>query len=400
MKRRLLLVVSFLSFVTLGLPDGMLGVAWPSISAAFGRPLGSLGVLMFGFTVGYITTTGLLGTIIARFGYAAVMTAASVSISIGALGLMISPWWYGVIAAITCIGIGSGLLDGGLNAYGAAFFRPRDLNWLHAFYGVGAALGPAIMTPLVVAGTGWRSGYGVLFVASSAIIVAFFVTRRSWQSRNEHGAGQPQPYPSENTTNRTNTPAPLDARTRLVAIGSVMLFFLYTGIEVVAGQWAFSLFTIQRGVAMGQAGAWVGIYWAALTLGRIVFGWVSERVAVLHILRGALCGAALGIALLLPRSIPILAPIGLAILGFSLAPMFPLLIGETPRRVGARLADHLIGFQIAAANLGAVSLIAVVGLGVELISLEVVPWALGALFLTFAALHEVVARLSMPRQAG
>jgi fucose permease len=231
--------------------------------------------------------------------------------------------------------------------------------------------------------------------------MAFFATRRSWQSRSEQGR-RSTPAPRDvvdaveapEPASDDDPDQPLDGRTRLVAVGSVLLFFVYTGIEVIAGQWAFSLFTIQRGVPVRQAGAWIGVYWVAMTTGRIVFGWVSERVAVLHILRGALMGAAVGIGLLLPRSLPVLAPIGLAVLGFSLAPMFPLLIGETPRRVGTRLANHLIGFQIAAANLGAVSLVAAVGLGVELVNLEVVPWALGALFLTFAGLHETVAHVS------
>jgi fucose permease len=389
-KKRILLIVSFLSFIALGLPDGMLGVAWPSISGAFGVPIGNLGVLMFGFTLGYVTTTALVGTIIVRFGYARVMIGAAISMTVGAVGMFLSPLWVLVIISMTAIGIGSGLLDAGLNAYGAAFFRPRDLNWLHAFYGVGATIGPAIMTPMIISDVGWPGGYGVLAVVATLITAAFVVTRASWNERPVHDEGTIDERPSSTH--------PLGRwRVRVIAAGSVALFFLYTGLEVVAGQWAFSLFTIERGISAATAGTWVGLYWASMTIGRIVFGWVSERLPVATILRGVLVTAAGGIALLFVQTPRWIAPVGLSILGLSLAPMFPLLIGETPKRVGKRLADHIIGFQIAAANVGAVALVGAVGFGVERSSFELIPVALSIAFVAFAALHEALFFLAPDR---
>lgn len=376
----LVLVVSFVSFIVLGIPDGMMGVAWPSISRTFAVPLGSLGLLMAGFTIGYVTTTALLGWIVARLGYGRVMVAAAASMTLGAAAMVFNPWWVGVLVAMTLIGTGSGLLDGGLNAYGAAYFRPRDLNWLHAFYGIGATLGPAIMTPFTFTTVGWRGGYAVLALFAAIVLIAFLVTRRRWHAPT--GASfrrSARPHDGSRGTARG-----VDR----VAFGSILIFFLYTGIEVIAGQWAFSLLTIERSVNPATAGTWVGIYWAALTVGRIVFGWISERFPATAILRTTLFGAAVGIGLLFIRVGTVAAPLGLAILGFSLAPMFPLLIGETPRRVGRERADHLIGFQIAAANIGAVTLVGIVGLGVELIDLEVVPWALLISFLVFTTIHE------------
>ncbi|MFO8042806.1 MAG: MFS transporter [Alkalispirochaeta sp.] len=395
MKTQLLLIVAFFSFVVLGLPDGMLGVAWPSISTTFQIPLGSLGILMAGFTVGYVLTTALIGALITRVGYAVVMIGSVGSLALGALVLALAPGLAIAIVATVCMGTGSGLLDAGLNAYGAAYFRSRDLNWLHAFYGIGAALGPVIMTPMIISGPGWRGGYVVLVAASLATLFLFVMTRRSW---NREVPGE-----EGDQTNAVNRPAAVEAvdlsprRIRMIGAGSVVIFFLYTGLEVVAGQWAFSLFTIERGVSAARAGTWVGIYWAALTVGRIVFGWVSERMPVTVILRGALGGVAIGIVLLFPPAVTILSPLGLAIMGFSLAPIFPLLIGETPRRIGAHRANHLIGFQIAAANIGAVSIVALVGAAVEGISLEVVPWALVIILVLFVAIHETLVALSPPR---
>jgi fucose permease len=372
----------------------MLGVAWPSISTTFQIPLGSLGILMAGFTGGYVLTTAFIGSLIIRAGYAAVLIGSAASLAVGGLLLATAPWLAAAIVATVFLGIGSGLLDAGLNAYGAAYFRPRDLNWLHAFYGIGAALGPAVMTPMIISGPGWRGGYIVLVGVSSGIMALFVMTRRSWNRavpKESSAAG-------EHDDRATPIPEELSqARIRTIGAGSIAIFFLYTGLEVTAGQWAFSLFTIRRGVSAAQAGTWVGMYWAALTVGRIVFGWVSERLPVTLILRGALVGVATGIVLLLPMPAAGLAPVGLAVLGFSLAPIFPLLIGETPRRIGARRANHLIGFQIAAANIGAVVFVAAVGAAVESINLEVVPWALVIILVLFVVIHEMLVVLSAPR---
>jgi fucose permease len=414
MRSNLLRIVAFLSFLALGLPDGMLGVAWPSISATFRIPLGSLGVLMAGFTVGYVVTTALIGTLISRFGYGTVLIGSAASIAAGGLVLAVTPGFGPAILATVLMGIGSGLLDGGLNAYGAAFFGPRDLNWLHAFYGVGATVGPAIMTPMIIAGPGWRGGYVVLTGVASVVILLFVLTRRSWDvgtdrsnlpvapeaTSSEAGASSGsievagRSVARQGGTTGDGAAIPPPRHLRLVTAGSIAVFFLYTGMEVVAGQWAFSLFTLERGIGAARAGTWVGFYWAALTAGRIVFGWVSERIGVTTILRGALAGVALGILLLLPSPIPQAAPVGLALMGFFLAPVFPLLIGETPRRVGAHRANHLIGFQIAGANIGAVSLVAAVGGAVEGIGLEVVPWALLITLVLFVAIHEALHALT------
>ncbi|HKK48553.1 MAG TPA: MFS transporter, partial [Alkalispirochaeta sp.] len=366
MNKQIIIVVSFLSFILLGLPDGMLGVAWPSMSRAFAIPLGSLGILMAGFTAGYVITTAFIGSLIVRVGYAAVMIGSAAGLALGSVVLALAPGIVAAIIATVFLGSGSGLLDGGLNAYGAAFFRPRDLNWLHACYGIGAALGPAIMTPMIIGGPGWRGGYAVVASIATVILLLFFSTRGLW-NREVHGTaviagGEVHPVSSD-------TVSVSPTRLRVIAAGSVGIFFLYTGLEVVAGQWAFSMFTIERGMSAARAGTWVGLYWAALTVGRLLFGWISERIPTTIILRSALGGVAVGTALLFPTPVPALAPVGLALVGFSLAPIFPLLIGETPRRIGSHRAHHLIGFQIAAANIGAVSFIAIVGVAVERISL-------------------------------
>lgn len=385
--RSSLLALAFGSFIVLGLPDGMLGVAWPSMSTTFDVPLGALGILLTAFTVGYVTTSLLLGTLIARFGYARVLITSLAALGTSGVLFVLSPLWILVVVAATVMGTGAGLLDGGLNAFGAHRFRPRDLNWLHAAYGIGATIGPFVMTPLVVTGRSWRIGY-LLVAALSAVGTVLFLRRRSaWTiAENEDK--------TETDGVETTPAAGATGGRRAIVLVSVALFFLYTGIEVVAGQWAFSLLSISRRMPAAGAGAAVAVYYGALTVGRIVFGFISERIQPTRLLRIVLSGALLGTALIWIPAPTALAPVGLALLGFSLAPVFPMLVGQTPDRVGPRLASHMIGIQIAAANLGAVTFVGLTGIGVEVWSLEIVGPSLVGAALAFVLLHELLLALS------
>lgn len=394
----LLILVSFLSFVVLGLADGMLGVAWPSVSSVMGVSLGSLGTLMLAFTLGYVTTTALIGSLIARAGYRRIMPASALFLAAGGLVFALAPGWWILMLAMLTLGIGGGLLDGGLNAYGAAHFRPRDLNWLHACYGIGATLGPVIMTPLLAAGSGWRLGYGV-YVAVALASAGFLVAlRRHWIEPWDSPPSAARP-----TEHGPNTHAPAAGLRLSMVIGlSVVTFFLYTGLEAVTGQWLYSLLTLERGLPVGIAGTIVALYWGGLTAGRVGFGAISERVEPLRILRIVSVTAILGAVLLIvpglmggtPLPATLLSAAGAVILGLSCAPMFPLLIAETPRRVGAGRANHVIGVQIAAANLGAVGLISATGWGVELRSLSVIPWSVLGITTALVLAHEAVVAIS------
>lgn len=378
-----LLTLAFGSFVVLGLPDGMLGVAWPSMSASFSVPLGALGVLLTGFTIGYMTATILLGTLVQRFGYAVVLVSSLALLGIAGFLYYLSTGWILLVATASIMGAGAGLLDAGLNAFGAHRFRPRDLNWLHAAYGIGATAGPFVMTPLVISGVGWRWGYLLFAILASTGVLLFARRGSDWTVPAE--SDSPRSPDSEVRIDGSRC-----GRRRRVFVLSIVLFFIYTGIEVVAGQWAFSLLTISRGMTAATAGTAVAVFYGSLTAGRVAFGFVSERLAPTPLLRLVLVGVILGTVLIWISSPAFLAPLGLAILGFSLAPIFPTLVGQTPERVGPRFASHMIGIQIAAANLGAVSLVGLTGAGVELLSLEIIGPVLVGTSILFVVLHEIL----------
>ncbi len=388
---RSILILAFGTFVVLGLPDGMLGVAWPSMSAEFLVPLGSLGILLASFATGYTGSSLVLGVIIARVGYPTVLVGSLGALATAGLVYYVGSTWWIIIGASVIMGIGAGLLDGGMNAYGAHRFRPRDLNWLHAAYGVGATLGPMVMTPLVVAGDRWQNGYAVFAVLAAIAFVLVIARRREWHIPPPAEKPTPQELESEENQRR---------RRRLIIAVSVLVFFVYTGLEVVAGQWAFSLLSISRGIPVQYAGTAVALYYGALTVGRILFGVLSERIDTTRLLRTVLLGVTTGTILIwIPRPL-ILAPIGLVLTGFSLAPIFPMLMAQTPGRVGNRLASHAVGFQIAAANVGAIGCMAVTGVGVEVFSLEIVGPFVAVSAIVLVGLHETLLFIAPDPAAG
>ncbi len=343
-----LLIVAYIAFISLGLPDGLLGVAWPSISATFDRPLGDLGILLVMATIGFFITSFNSGRLIVRFGIGTIVAVCGLLVATGLFVYATAPAWWMVVTATLLLGMGGGAIDAGVNAYAAAHFSPRHVNWLHACYGFGAMLGPLLMTAILSTGQSWRWGYSIVGVVLVMLAILFAWTRQLWQQDGVSNSGQA----AASTARPASTRASL--RRPLVWMG-IAIFFVYTGLEVTAGQWAFSLFTEGRQIAAVTAGIWVSIYWGSLTLGRLVFGVLVEHFNPATILRWSMLAVVVGALLFWLDILPTLSFLGLALMGFMLAPIFPLLIAQTPTRLGSAHAANAIGFQVAAANIGAAS---------------------------------------------
>jgi len=340
-----ILVVALGAFVMLGLVDGALGVAWPSLREAFGRGLSDLGVLLAFGSVGYLTASIGYGGLHSRYGTRALLVLGSGLLVVGVAGIAIAPMWLSVAAAATMIGLGGGLVDTGMNAHAALSFDVGSINLLHASYGVGATLGPVVITVSLVSTGVWRAGYALLVVMQVLSWVAIWRRRARW-------AGV-EPDSSED-------PPTIGRGARLWLL--LMLFFLYTGVEVATGQWAFTLLSEGRGMGTAAAGAWVAGYWGGLTVGRFGFGVVGERLSSRRVLDASMVVALVGIAVLWLDPLGI-GPIGLPIAGLGFAAVFPILVSLTPARIGRTASTRTMGYQLASANIGAAG----------------IPWALGLL---------------------
>ena len=387
--RTTLLAVAFVAFVSLGLPDAVLGVAWPSIRDTFKLPISQLGVLLATMMAGYLVSSFGSGGMVAGLGVGRLLLWSSILIVLSLAGYATAPAWWVMLACGVLAGLGAGAIDAGINAYAAHHFSPRVVNWLHACYGVGAMLGPLLMTGFIAGGLPWRWGYAVIGAILAAMAVCFFVTRKLWEDDGDTASGEA----AEKADADALTPAGmLQALGRPITWAGIVLFFVYTGLEVTAGQWAYSLFTEARGVTPAVAGVWVGIYWGSLTAGRVFFGAAAARVPAPVLLRLAMASAPLAAGLLWWNAAGITGFVGLALLGFTLAPIFPLLISLTPARVGRAYAAQAVGFQVSAAYLGAAALPGLAGVLARRAGLEVIGPVLVVAAVVLLVLHEVVLR--------
>ncbi len=381
--RIFLSLLAFLAFISLGLPDGLLGVAWPSIRAGFGLPLDALGVLLAFTTAGYLTSSFFAGRILRVLPIGSVLALSTAAAATALLGYALTPVWPVMVALGYLAGLGGGAVDAGLNAYGATHFSARVLNWLHAFFGLGTTLGPLIVTAVLGAGLVWRWSYVVVGSAQVLLAVTFFMTRGRWLKVAETTASDKPPVVPARTRDTLSRP--------VVWLG-MLVFFIYTGVELIAGQWTYSLLTLERGVAAGAAGVWVSLYWGGLMVGRILFGFIADRVPLASTLRVCMLGVTAGSLSFWLEPTRALSLVGLVLIGFFLAPIFASLISLTPARVGDAHADSAIGFQIAAAGLGGATLVALVGVLARSLGL----WVVGASLVFFAllllGLYEVLLR--------
>lgn len=385
-----LLLLAYLAFVSLGLPDGLLGVGWPSIRAEFEVPTAAVGLLLTASTTGYLLSSVAAGFTLARLGVGWLLAGSTAMAGVAITGFALTPGLLVMGACGLLLGLGSGAVDAGLNAYAAEAFGPRHMNWLHACFGLGVALGPMIMTAAITTDLGWRWGYAIVAVGQLALALAFTVTARAWR-RDRRVRAEPDGARPE-----------IRARHMLVLSAvwySAATFALYTAVEVGTGLWAFLLLTEGRGLDPAVAGICVAGYWGSLFLGRVVQGVVAERIGSRKVLLASLAGMAVGAALVAVPAPAGIAVAGLAIVGFAAAPVFPLLTLTTAARVGSAHADRAIGVQIGAACLGGASLPSAIGFLIGRTDVEVLGPALLVLCLLMIALYAAAERSSRPDTA-
>jgi fucose permease len=375
-----LLFIAYLGFISLGLPDTLIGVAWPSVRDHFRVPQSALAWIFFGSGCSYFVSSFFSGRFLKRFRIGALLAASSALVACSGFGYAAAPVWALFAACSLLHGLGSGAIDSGLNHYVAHHFSARHMNWLHGCYSIGAMLGPLIMTSFIASSGSWRRGYMVVATILLTLATLFAATRQKWE---EDGAT------ANDTEPRATTVETL--RSRLVWM-HVVIFFIYTGLEVTVGQWSFTVLTEARGVPSARAGLWVTGYWASIAAGRFLFGFIVERLGADRLLRISMGAAVIGTALFAMNLGSATSALALSITGLGLAAIFPCLMARTPARLGKALAAHAIGMQVSAAMLGAAALPSVAGLLADRLSLEVVTKAAVGMALSLLVVYEVVLR--------
>jgi fucose permease len=369
------ILLAYVAFIALGMPDGLLGVAWPSMRVDFSIPLDSLGILLSAVVIGHMTSSFLSGTLIARLGVGNLLTFGCALIGSALVGYTLVPSWWMMVLLGVLAGLGAGAIDAGLNTFFAAHFSEGLMQWLHASYGIGVTLGPMIMTIALTTLNSWRVGYRAVGGFQIALATCFVLTLPMWRQKDA-SAGRDEPK------RLTDYKTPLRETLRHSQVWlSALLFFIYVGAEVSLGSWTYSLLVESRGINPAVAGLWVGSYWATFTVGRVLAGLYSKRAGVNLLVQGSLVGALLGTALLVWNPSEAANLLAVALIGFSIAPIFPALMSGTSRRVGAHFAANTIGIQMTATGLGAAVIPGLLGVLARRFSLEAIPICLVVAFL-------------------
>ncbi len=348
-----LLIIAYIGFVSLGLPDALAGVAWPSLRETFDLRQAGLGAILASLGIGYLISSFLTGQLTKMLGIARLLILSSGLVCISLIGYGTAAYWPLFLLSAFLTGVGSGAIDAGLNAYAADHFSVKHVNWLHACYSLGAMAGPLLMTAILVNSLSWRWGYLLIAALLLLMTLLFIYTRRQWD--NGHTTSL-EDNPSEASASIRQT------LSRPLVWLMMLTFLLYTGLEITIGQWSFTLFTEQRGIDVDTAGLWTSSYYACILGGRILLGWVVGRIGENRMLAISMAGSVAGASLFVLASGAMLSFAGLLLVGLALAPIFPTLISQTPKRVGQRYASHAIGFQVSAAMLGIVIGPSLVGL--------------------------------------
>jgi fucose permease len=389
-QRRIgLLVLAYIAFISLGLPDGLLGVAWPSIRSDFGLHLDMLGTLLAASTLGYLTSSFFSGRVMARLGVGGLLAASCLTTGASLLGYTLVPTWGMIVALGILAGLGAGAIDAGINTYIASEHSDGLMQWLHASFGIGITLGPIIMTAGINTFQSWRWGYVVVGTAQVTLAVCFALTASLWK---RDGAAV------ETDTERKLLDYQTSLRETLLQPGvwlSMLLFFLYTGLELTLGHWSYTLLTESRGIVAQTAGLVAGSYWATFTLGRILAGLYTRKISLHTLMRGSIVLALIGAALVWWNPSEAVSLAGVALVGFAVAPIFPGLMSGTSTRVGPKHAANTIGMQISAAGLGGAAIPGLAGILAENTTLEIIPIYLVVLFGVLLALY-----LASMRRAG
>jgi fucose permease len=389
------LMLAYMAFVVLGLPTGLLGVAWPTMRAEFGLPLDAMGLLLIASTTGYTLASFFIARLIARYGIGSLLVFSGCASAFAYFAYPLAPAWSVILAIGVIGGFGSGVMDAGLNTYLAAEYKEGEMQWLHACFGSGATISPIVVTAGLARFASWRPGYLFVGIMMAAIAVAFRLTYSAWKTPHKAAAADvPESAAADADLMGYQTSLWSSLRHPQTWIG-IVLFLLYTGAELTLGNWTYTLFTEGRGISPEIAGIWAGGFWATFTIGRVMGALYASRIRLNTLLLGAMCLALAGSILFWWNPLPMVGVVGVFIVGFAMAPVFPGLVSSTSQRVGADHAANAIGIQISAAGIGGALLPALAGLLARRVSLEAIPVMLVVSLLGMLVLYVYSTRLKV-----
>ena len=379
----LLLAVIYLSFISLGLPDSLLGSAWPAMYGEFGVPVSYAGIISMIIAAGTILSSLQSDRLTRKLGTGKV-TAISVAMTAVALfGFSFSnSFWILCFWAIP-YGLGAGSVDASLNNYVALNYASRHMSWLHCMWGVGASLGPYIMGYAMTGGQGWNPGYGYIAVLQIVLTIILIFSLPLWKNRAEEKNAD---YVNAKTLT-------LKEIIKISGAKEIMItFFCYCALEQTTGLWASSYLTLHKGISADKAASFASMFFIGITIGRAFSGFITMKLSDSKMIRFGQGVAAIGIITLMLPFGEYISLIGLIMIGLGCAPIYPCIIHSTPEYFGADKSQAIIGVQMASAYIGTLLMPPIFGLIAEYINVSLYPVYLFIVMIFMVVMHEALLR--------
>ena len=360
----LLLMIIYLAFISLGLPDSLLGSAWPVMQTAFNVPISYAGLVTMIISGGTILSSLMSDRLTKKFN-THIVTTVSVFLTASALfGFSHSnAFWMLCLWAIP-YGLGAGAIDAALNNYVALHYSSRHMNWLHCFWGVGTIISPYIMSHALMT-SGWQTGYLIVSILQITITIILLISMPLWKIHHS------ETHIEEELAQDSG----LKRAVQIKGVPQLLLgFYAYCAAEATVMLWASSYLVHTRGISENKAAAYASLFFIGITMGRFISGIVSEKIGDRNLIRIGAAIICLGIVLLLlPLSNPFFALVGFIVIGLGCAPIYPSIIHSTPNNFGRENSQAIIGIQMASAYVGSTFMPPVFGLIANHISITLLP---------------------------
>ncbi len=363
---QLLLAVIYLSFISLGLPDSLLGSAWPTMYSELKVPISFAGIISMIISIGTIISSLQSDRLTRKLGTGKV-TAISVAITaISLFGFSISNSFLSLCIWAIPYGLGAGSVDASLNNYVALNYKSRHMSWLHCMWGVGATLGPYIMGYALNQGMAWNSGYRIIAILQIILTAVLIFSLPLWKKHSN--------TISDNGDNITSKPLSFKEIIKIPGAKEVMLcFFCYCALEQTTGLWASSYLTLYKGISADTAASFAGMFFIGITIGRALSGFITMKLNDMQMIKIGQLIIGLGIITLLLPLGKFVSLIGLILIGLGCAPIYPCIIHSTPSHFGADKSQAIIGVQMASAYVGTCIMPPIFGLIANHITVSLFP---------------------------
>lgn len=397
---QLLLAIIYLAFISLGLPDSLLGSAWPTMYQQFGVPISYAGIISMIISAGTIVSSLQSDRLTKKLGTGKVTAISVAATAVALFGFSFSHSFWALCLWAIPYGLGAGSVDASLNNYVALHYESRHMSWLHCMWGVGATAGPYIMGIALSMGQGWNMGYryiGIIQVVLTAILIFSLPLWKERKSPTENLQNAEMEQLLENASEKAGTTSEkaLSLREILKIAGAkeVMLcFFCYCALEQTTGLWASSYLSLHKGIPAETAAAFASLFFIGITVGRAISGFVTMKLNDIQMIRLGQGIIVAGIvAMILPGS-NILAMAGLVLIGLGCAPIYPCVIHSTPAHFGADKSQAIIGVQMAFAYIGTMLMPPLFGMIARGISVALLPFYLFAILVVMIIMHELLTK--------